>query len=35
VELWTGLIENYCCPREMTAEERRAALTAVFGASDW
>ncbi len=35
VELWTGLIENYCCPREMTAEERRAVLTAVFQASDW
>lgn len=35
VELWTGLIENYCCPREMTAEERRAMLTAVFQASDW
>ena len=35
VELWTGLIENYCCPREMTAEERQAVLTAVFAASDW
>ena len=35
VELWTGLIENYCCPREMTVEERRAVLTAVFQASDW
>lgn len=35
VQLWTGLIENYCCPREMTAEERYAALTAVFQASDW
>ena len=35
VELWTGLIENYCCPREMSVEERRAALTAVFQASDW
>lgn len=35
VELWTGLIENFCCPREMTAEERRAVLTAVFLASDW
>ncbi|MEZ4593579.1 MAG: CapA family protein [Chloroflexota bacterium] len=35
VELWTGLIENYCCPREMTSAEREAALTAVFQASDW
>ncbi|WP_420643781.1 CapA family protein [Candidatus Leptofilum sp.] len=35
VELWTGLIENYCCPREMTAAEREAVLTAVFQASDW
>jgi poly-gamma-glutamate synthesis protein (capsule biosynthesis protein) len=35
VELWTGLIENFCCPREMTAAERAAALTAVFQASDW
>ena len=35
VELWTGLIENFCCPREMTVEERRALLTAVFQASDW
>lgn len=35
VELWTGLIENYCCPREMSAAEREAVLTAVFQASDW
>ncbi|MCA9943076.1 MAG: CapA family protein [Anaerolineales bacterium] len=35
VELWTGLIEKYCCPHEMTAAERRAALTAVFQASGW
>lgn len=35
VQLWTGLIENFCCPREMTAAERDAALTAVFQASDW
>jgi poly-gamma-glutamate capsule biosynthesis protein CapA/YwtB (metallophosphatase superfamily) len=35
VDLWTGLIENYCCPREMTLEERRAVLTAVFQASGW
>ena len=35
VELWTGLIENYCCPREMTPAEREAALTAVFQGSGW
>ncbi len=35
VELWTGLIENWCCPREMAAWEREGMLTAVFGASDW
>ena len=35
IELWTGLIENYCCPREMTTAEREALLTAVFQASDW
>ena len=35
VELWTGLIENYCCPREMSAAEREVVLTAVFQASDW
>lgn len=35
VELWTGLIENYCCPREMTPVERETVLTAVFQASGW
>jgi hypothetical protein len=35
VELWTGLIENYARPRPMTADERAAALRAVFQASDW
>ena len=35
VQLWTGLIENYCCPRDMTEAERAAMLTAVFQASDW
>lgn len=35
VVLWTGLIENYCCPREMSAAERAQALTAVFQASGW
>lgn len=35
VELWTGLIENWSRPRLMTAEERAAALTAVFETSGW
>jgi poly-gamma-glutamate synthesis protein (capsule biosynthesis protein) len=35
VELWTGLIESWCCPRVMTAAEREQVLTAVFQASDW
>lgn len=35
VELWTGLIENYARPREMTPDERIQALTAVFQASNW
>jgi hypothetical protein len=35
VKLWTGLIENYARPRPMTADERAAALQAVFQASDW
>ncbi|MCP5096873.1 MAG: CapA family protein [Chloroflexi bacterium] len=35
VTLWTGLIENYARPREMTAAEREQALTAVFQASGW
>jgi poly-gamma-glutamate synthesis protein (capsule biosynthesis protein) len=35
VELWTGLIENYARPRQMTAEERREALTTLFQASGW
>jgi hypothetical protein len=35
VSLWTGLIENYAQPREMTAEEREAVLTVVFQASGW
>ena len=35
VELWTGLIENYARPREMTAAERAQALTAVFEGSGW
>jgi hypothetical protein len=35
IELWTGLIENYCCPREMTAVERAQLLQTVFQASGW
>lgn len=35
VELFTTLIENYCCPRLMTAEERQQALQSVFQASGW
>lgn len=35
VELWTGLIENYARPRQMTAAERAQLLTAVFQASSW
>lgn len=35
VSLWTGLIENYARPREMTPQERENALTAVFQASGW
>ena len=35
VELFTSLIENYCCPREMSAEERAQLLETVFAASGW
>lgn len=35
VELFTGLIENYCCPRLMSEEERAELLQAVFQASGW
>ena len=35
VSLWTGLIENYARPRQMTPAERQQALTAVFQASGW
>jgi len=34
-ELFTGLIESYCCPRPMTPTERRAFLTTIFRASGW
>ncbi|GMQ78485.1 MAG: hypothetical protein BMS9Abin02_1000 [Anaerolineae bacterium] len=35
VELVTSLIENYCCPRLMTPEERNQLLETVFQASGW
>ena len=35
VELVTSLIENYCCPRLMSAEERAQLLETVFQASGW
>jgi poly-gamma-glutamate synthesis protein (capsule biosynthesis protein) len=35
VELFTTMIEDYCCPRLMTAEERQQALQSVFQASGW
>jgi poly-gamma-glutamate synthesis protein (capsule biosynthesis protein) len=35
VELFTSLIENYCCPRAMTGEERDQLLQSVFQASGW
>lgn len=34
VTLWTGLIENYCCPRPTTAAERAQLLEAVFTAGN-
>jgi poly-gamma-glutamate synthesis protein (capsule biosynthesis protein) len=34
-ELWTGLIENWARPREMTAAERENLLLSVFAASGW
>lgn len=35
VELWTGLIENYARPREMTPQERVDVLRTTFAASGW
>ncbi len=35
VELFTGLIEDYCCPRPMTATERTDFLQTIFTASGW
>lgn len=35
VQLFTGLIEDYCCPRPMTPTERDGFLTTIFEASGW
>jgi hypothetical protein len=35
VDLYTSLIENYCCPRAMRDEERAQLLESVFQASGW
>lgn len=35
VELWTGLIENYARPRQMTPAERSQLLQTIFQASGW
>jgi hypothetical protein len=35
VDLYSGLIENYCCPRDMSLEERALLLETVFQASGW
>lgn len=35
VELWTGLIENYARPRQMTPAERANLLQTIFQASGW
>jgi len=35
VVLYTGLIENFCCPRPMTAHERADFLHTIFQASGW
>lgn len=35
VELFTGLIEAYCCPRPMTLAERQSFLQTIFRASGW
>lgn len=35
VELFTGIIENYCCPRPMTETERSDFLQTIFAASGW
>lgn len=33
--LFTGIIDDYCCPRPMTGGERRNFLAAIFRASGW
>ena len=35
VDLFTSLIENYCCPRAMSVAERQQLLQTVFQASGW
>ena len=35
VDLFTSLIENYCCPRVMSDAERQQLLQTVFQASGW
>jgi poly-gamma-glutamate synthesis protein (capsule biosynthesis protein) len=35
VVLYTGLIEDFCCPRPMTAPERADCLNTIFAASGW
>jgi poly-gamma-glutamate synthesis protein (capsule biosynthesis protein) len=35
VVLFTGIIEDYCCPRPMTELERRDFLATIFEASGW
>lgn len=35
VEMWTGLIENYARPRQMSPEERRDLFETLFSASGW
>jgi poly-gamma-glutamate synthesis protein (capsule biosynthesis protein) len=35
VELFTSLIENWCCPRAMSPAERADLLNTVFAASGW
>lgn len=34
VVLYTGLLEDYCCPRPMTSEERRDFLSTIFAATE-
>lgn len=35
VVLYTGIIDDYCCPRPMTGGERRNFLATIFRASGW